>query len=78
MTIGLFSCIIYTCSTTLEFAVIYSAEMTREEILEFEREFAEWSEEQDRIQDMEDEFLRTQKVAVAVSEEIYSPYWGAL
>lgn len=61
----------------MENTVIYPAEMTREEIEEFEREFAEWSEEQDRIQDMEEEFLRT-KVAVAVSEEIYSPYWGAL
>lgn len=58
--------------------MIYPAEMTREEIEEFEREFAEWSAEQDRIWAMEDEFLQTQKVAVAVSEEIYSPYWGAL
>lgn len=58
--------------------MIYPAEMTQEEIQEFEREFAEWSEEQDRIQDMEDDFLRRQHLAVAVSEEIYSPYWGAL
>lgn len=58
--------------------MLYPADMTPEEIAVFEREFAEWSAEQDRIQDMEDHFLRTQKVAVAVSEEIYSPYWGAL
>jgi hypothetical protein len=62
----------------MESIVLYPAEMTPEEIAEFEREFAEWSAEQDRIQDLEDQFLRTQQVSVAVSEEIYSPYWGAL
>lgn len=62
----------------MENTVIYPAEMTREEIEQFEREYAEWAQEQDEIQRQEDEFLRRQRVAIDVSEEIYSPYWGAL
>lgn len=53
--------------------MIYPDYFTKEDIEEFEREYNAILDEERR-----EEELRRQTVAVKVSEEIYSPYWGAI
>ena len=55
--------------------MIYPDHMSAEDIAEFEREFAEWSAEEELVAAREREFLANNPVDV--SEEMYSPYWGA-
>lgn len=53
--------------------MIYPEYFTREDIEEFEREYNAILDEERRAQEAE-----RQRVAVQVSEEIYSPYLGAI
>lgn len=55
--------------------MIYPDYMSAEDIALFEREFAEWSAEEELVAAREREFLANNPVDV--SEEMYSPYWGA-
>lgn len=56
--------------------MIYPEYFTKEDIEEFEREYAEWRAEEELIAKREREFLA--KNPVDFSEEIYSPYLGAV
>ena len=53
--------------------MIYPDYFTREDIEEFEREYNAILDEERR-----EEEERRKQVAIALSEEIYSPYWGAV
>ena len=49
--------------------------MSAEDIVQFEQELAEWSAQEELSAAREREFLANNPVDV--SEELYSPYWGA-
>lgn len=55
--------------------MIYPADMTAEDIAEFEEEYNEWLAEETAVANREREFLANN--SVELSEELYSPYWGA-
>ena len=55
--------------------MIYPEDMTAEDIAQFEREYNEWRNEEAIVAQREQEFLANNPVDV--SEELYSPYWGA-
>ncbi len=52
--------------------MIYPDYFTKEDIEEFEREYNAILDEEQRLEQ------ERQRVAIAVSEEIYSPYLGAV
>lgn len=56
--------------------MIYPAEFTQEDIEQFEREYNEWLAEELAVSKREREFLAEN--SVEMSEEIYSPFWGAI
>lgn len=56
--------------------MIYPDDFTQEDIEQFEREYAEWLAEELAVSKREREFL--EQNSVAISEEIYSPFWGAV
>lgn len=60
--------------TLLENTMIYPDYFTKEDIEQFEREYNAILDEERRAE----EEARRQQVAVQVSEEIYSPYLGAI
>lgn len=55
--------------------MIYPADMTAEDIAEFESEYKEWLAEETAIATHERDYLANNSVELA--EELYSPYWGA-
>ena len=55
--------------------MIYPDYMSAEDIVQFEQELAEWSAQEELSAAREREFLANNPVDV--SEELYSPYWGA-
>lgn len=56
--------------------MIYPENFTKEDIEEFEREYNEWLDEELVVAQREREFLAQNPVDI--SEEIYSPFWGAI
>jgi len=55
--------------------MIYPADFTEKDIKEFEQEFNQWLDEERTVAERERKFLAEN--SVEMSEEIYSPFWGA-
>lgn len=55
--------------------MIYPIEMSREDIAEFQAEYEEWLDEELTVAERERRFIAAN--SVELSEELYSPYWGA-
>ena len=55
--------------------MLYPSYMTKEDIVEFQAEYDEWLAEELSVAERERQFIADN--SVQLSEEIYSPYWGA-
>ncbi len=56
--------------------MIYPDYFTKEDIEQFEQEYNEWLKEELAVSERERKFLAEN--SVEMSEEIYSPFWGAI
>lgn len=55
--------------------MLYPVDMSKEDIAEFQAEYDEWYATEVAHAEMERKFL--QQNSVELSEELYSPFWGA-
>lgn len=55
--------------------MLYPLDMSKEDIAVFQEEYEEWLDEELTVAQRERQFIADN--SVELSEELYSPYWGA-